>query len=494
LDDFPSIQGEFMSFRKLGLCEELTLAVDKLGFQSPTPIQAQAIPVILEGRDVVGTAQTGTGKTAAFTLPLLQRLGHPGGNVRALILTPTRELAQQVEAALQELGRFAKLRSCTIFGGVSQRGQEDALRRGVDIVVATPGRLLDLLEQKVVSLSSIEVLVLDEADRMMDMGFLPDVRRIVRLVPAQRQTLLFSATLPPEIRELTRTLQRDPKFVEVGGSGTPVVGVEQRLFPVPLHLKCDLLLHLLARETMHPLLVFTRTKHGADRLHRVLEQKRHKVARIHSGRTQVQRRDALEGFRRNHYQILIATDIAARGIDVRNISHVINFDIPNNPDDYIHRIGRTARAEATGLAYSFVTPDDENHVRTIERSLRRRLNRIRLEDFAYDVPAETKLEIQRQPNSFIEPRRFHLTTPSTARVFDRFAHIRGSHRSSGEQSRAGFGQGRGRSAKGNGFRGRGNSRSEQLIGAPSSEEQAELKRLQRKLFGSVPTRHSRMLS
>src|SRR5262245_4848673 len=464
-----------MSFRKLGLCEELALAVDKLGFQNPTPIQAQAIPVILEGRDVVGTAQTGTGKTAAFALPLLQRLGGPVGNVRALILTPTRELAQQVESSLQAVGRFARLRSCTIFGGVPQRGQEDALRRGVDIVVATPGRLLDLLEQKLISLSLIEILVLDEADRMMDMGFLPDVRRIVRLVPQERQTLLFSATLPPEIRDLTRTMQRNPKFVEVEGSGTPAAGVDQRLFPVPPHLKCDLLLHLLARETMRPLLVFTLTKHGADHLHRVLEDKRHKVARIHSGRTQGQRREALEGFRRNHYQILIATDIAARGIDVRNISHVVNFDIPNNPDDYIHRIGRTARAEATGLAYSFVTPDDENHVRTIERNLRRRLNRIHLEDFAYDAPPETKPGIKRQSNSFIEPRLFHLTTPSTARVFDRFAHISGPHRSSGQQSRAGFGQGKVRSPKGNGhgFRGRG-KRSEQLIGAASSEEQAEL--------------------
>src|SRR5262245_45259783 len=218
-----------MSFRKLGLCEELALAVDKLGFEVPTPIQAQAIPAILEGRDVVGTAQTGTGKTAAFTLPLLQRLGNPKGSVRALILTPTRELAQQVESSLRGFGRFAGLRSCTIFGGVSQRGQEDALRRGVDIVVATPGRLLDLLDQKLVSLSLVEVLSLDEADRMMDMGFLPDIRRIVRQVPVERQTLLFSATLPPEIRDLTKTLQRNPRFVEVEGSGTPAAGVEHRL-------------------------------------------------------------------------------------------------------------------------------------------------------------------------------------------------------------------------------------------------------------------------
>ena len=486
-----------MSFRKLGLTEELVRAVEKLGFETPTPIQAEAIPSILEGRDVVGTAQTGTGKTAAFVLPLLQRLGQPTGKVRALILTPTRELAQQVEAALQELGRFARLRSCTIFGGVSQRGQEDALRRGVDIVVATPGRLLDLLEQKVVSLSSNEMLVLDEADRMMDMGFLPDVRRIVRLVPAQRQTLLFSATLPPEIRELTRTLQRDPKFVEVGGSGTPVVGVEQRLFPVPPHLKCDLLLHLLARETMRPLLVFTRTKHGADRLHRVLEKQRHKVARIHSGRTQGQRQEALEGFRRNHYQILIATDIAARGIDVRNISHVINYDIPNNADDYIHRIGRTARATATGLAYSFITPDEEDQVRSIERSLRRKLNRIRLEDFAYDAKPQPKTEFQPDSNASIERRAFRTAPAGPARVFDRFAHAGNSRRPSyGQKPRAGFGAGKPRSSRGDRqeFRGKSVYWSEGSIGAPSSEEQAELKRLQRKLFGSGRTRHRHVLS
>jgi ATP-dependent RNA helicase RhlE len=485
-----------MSFRNLGLTDELARAVEKLGFENPTPIQAQAIPPILEGRDVAGTAQTGTGKTAAFTLPLLQRLKQPGGKVRALILTPTRELAQQVESSLREFGCFAKLRSCAIFGGVSQRGQEDALRRGVDVVVATPGRLLDLLEQKILSLSSVEVLVLDEADRMMDMGFLPDVRRIVRLVPAQRQTLLFSATMPPEIRELTRTIQRDPKLVDVGGSGTPVVGVEQRLFPVPPHLKCDLLLHLLGRETMRPLLVFTRTKHGADKLHRVLEKSRHKVARIHSGRTQGQRQEALEGFRRDHYQILIATDIAARGIDVRNISHVINFDIPNNAEDYLHRIGRTARAEATGLAYSFITPDDEDQVRSIERNLRRKLNRVRLEDFAYDAPPQPRTEFRPESNPTLE-RRVFRTPAGPARVFDRFASSPNSRRpTAGQRPGTGFGSSKFRSGRGDRqeYRGRANSRPESSIGAPSSEEQAELKRLQRKLFGSGPTRHRHVLS
>ena len=486
-----------MSFSKLGLTEELMRAVEKLGFETPTPIQAQAIPFILEGRDVVGTAQTGTGKTAAFTLPVLQRLGQSAGRVRALILTPTRELAQQVESSLKEFGGFGRLRSCTIFGGVSQRGQEAALRRGVDIVVATPGRLLDLLEQKVVSLASVEILVLDEADRMMDMGFLPDVRRIVRLVPSERQTLLFSATLPPEIRELTRTLQRDPRFVEVVGSGTPASGVEHRLFPVPPHLKCDLLLHLLARETMRPLLVFTRTKHGADRLHRVLEQKRHKVARIHSGRSQGQRQEALDGFRRNHYQILIATDIAARGIDVRNISHVINFDIPNNADDYIHRIGRTARATATGLAYSFITPEEEDQVRSIERSLRRKLNRVRLEDFAYDALPKfgAKSLTESTPNE--ERRAFRGEATGTARVFDRFAHMGNLRRSTaGRRQPAGFGSGKLRTGRGDrqDFRRRSNSRVDHSIGAPSAEEQAELRRLQRKLFGSGQTRHRHLLS
>jgi ATP-dependent RNA helicase RhlE len=449
-----------MPFTKLGLISELVRATDASDYVRPTLIQSRTVPVILEGNDLIGTAQTGTGKTAAFVLPILQRLRTPTAKIRALILTPTRELAVQVELAVRKYGRFLKLRSCAIYGGVSQESQELTLRRGVDIVVATPGRLLDLVGQRLLDLSSIEIFVLDEADRMLDMGFLPDIRQVVRQLPKERQTLLFSATLPPEIQDLARSVQKKSSvLVEAGATRVPATGVDQHLYPVPPHLKIDLLLHLLEREIMESLLVFTRTKHGADRLHRMLERKHFKVARIHSGRSQKQRQEALDGFRKCQYQILIATDVAARGIDVQNISHVINYDIPNNADDYIHRVGRTGRAEKNGIAYTFVPPEDEIHVRSIERSIGKKLNRVRLEDFAYGA----------LPN----PR------PSPGRPAE--------FKSSGDN-----GEKKKRVSRNSWQNERPSRQTERSLFAPSEEEQRELKRLQLKLFGVAgPQRRGR---
>jgi ATP-dependent RNA helicase RhlE len=487
-----SLDGETMPFTQLGLMPELMRALSASDYVRPTPIQSQAIPVILEGNDLIGTAQTGTGKTAAFVLPLLQRLSKSTGKIRALVLTPTRELAVQVELAVRKYGRFLNLRSTAIYGGVSQRSQEDALKRGVDIVVATPGRLLDLTAQGLLNLSKVEALVLDEADRMLDMGFLPDIRQVVRLLPKERQTLLFSATLPDEIRDLARSVQRNPVRVEVGHRRTPAAGVDQHLFPVSPHLKTDLLLQLLGKEAMDPVLVFTRTKHGADRLHRILEKHRYKVACIHSGRSQTQRQQALDGFRRSHYQILVATDIAARGIDVQNISHVINFDIPNNADDYIHRVGRTGRAEKLGVAYSFVSPEDEVHVQSIERSIQKKLRRITLEGFPYDSPVKPNRAPAGLPKaidaSFAPARRFQTSPEHSAKVFDRFALnlVRPVKKAVGSQ------------ADGNRIPARLDAnknrkvtrpydriphRAPGSLGGPTQEEQRELKRLQSRLFG-----------
>jgi ATP-dependent RNA helicase RhlE len=449
-----------MPFTKLGLIPELVRATNASDYVLPTLIQSRAVPVILAGNDLIGTAQTGTGKTAAFVLPILQRLRIPTGKIRALILTPTRELAVQVELAVRKYGGFLKLRSCAIYGGVSQESQEQTLRRGVDIVVATPGRLLDLVGQRLLDLSSIEIFVLDEADRMLDMGFLPDIRQVVRQLPKERQTLLFSATLPPEIQDLARSVQKDSSvLVEAGETRVPATGVNQHLYPVPPHLKIDLLLHLLERGIMGSLLVFTRTKHGADRLHRMLERKHFKVARIHSGRSQKQRQQALDGFRKCQYQILIATDIAARGIDVQNISHVINYDIPNNADDYIHRVGRTGRAERNGIAYTFVLPEDEIHVRSIERSIGKKLNRVKLEDFAYGALPKPKSSPGRSSES----------------------------KASGENGRK-----KNRANRNSRQNERPSYQTERSLMAPSKEEERELKRLQLKLFGfSGPQRRSR---
>ncbi len=376
-----------MSFIELGLAPELARAVSEEGYEAPTPIQAKAIPGVLAGRDLIGCAQTGTGKTAAFILPILHRLRVGArGRLRALILAPTRELGQQIGESLRTYGRHLRLESAVIHGGVGHSPQEEKLRRGVDVLVATPGRLLDHLGRGSVDFRSLEVLVLDEADRMLDMGFIRDVRRIVRALPARRQTLLFSATMPDEIRRLAKEILRDPVNVEVAPRrSAPAHGVRQTLLPVATGRKRDLLAHLLETEARGLTLVFTRTKHGANKLARHLEGRGHAVALLHGNRSQPQRTKALAAFRAGRARVMVATDIAGRGIDVDGIAHVVNFDLPNVPEDYVHRVGRTARAGATGDALSLVSPEDHPHVRGIEALLGHVIERRLMQGFAEGV-------------------------------------------------------------------------------------------------------------
>ncbi len=357
-----------MSFDDLGLAPEILRAVRANNYETPTPIQSQAIPAVMAGKDVIGCAQTGTGKTAGFTLPILHRLREgKKPSPRVLVLVPTRELAVQVVESIRTYGRFLPLRAEAVYGGVGVRPQTDALRRGVDILVATPGRLLDHLRQRNVHFKALEVLVIDEADRMLDMGFIPDVRTILKNIPAQRQTLFFSATMPEEIRKLAKDILKDPLLIQITPQGTPAVGVRQMVYPVASDQKRDLLLHLIEKEKMSQVLVFTRTKHRANRLAEHLERKGKRVAAIHGNKSQGARTKALAEFRSGTVQILVATNIAARGLDVKGISHVVNYEIPEAPEDYVHRIGRTARAEATGDAISFVSPDERGSLRDIER-------------------------------------------------------------------------------------------------------------------------------
>ncbi|HEX6629884.1 MAG TPA: DEAD/DEAH box helicase, partial [Gemmatimonadaceae bacterium] len=366
-----------MPFTKLSLHPDLLRGVRELGYTSPTPIQAQAIPPALEGRDVLACAMTGSGKTAAFVLPILQRLmAKPRGTTRALVLAPTRELAAQVEEQFQQLGQHTPVTSAAIFGGVGMGPQEHAFRSGVDILVATPGRLLDHLKQPYAKLDHVEVLVLDEADRMLDMGFLPDIKRVLQHVPRERQTLFFSATMPEPILQLTRTMLRNPASIDMERRAAPASGITQAIYPVPENLKSALLLALLQRGVMEQALVFTRTKHRANRLAEVLAKAKVPSARIHGNRSQAQRTDALEGFKDGRYKVLVATDIAARGIDVEALGHVLNFDVPGMSEDYIHRVGRTGRASATGEAFTFVSPEEEGDLRSIERAIGHRLPRV----------------------------------------------------------------------------------------------------------------------
>jgi len=373
-----------VSFTELGLAHEIERAVREQGYETPTPIQKGAIPGVLAGRDLIGCAQTGTGKTAAFTLPILHRLrAGTRGRLRALILTPTRELALQVCASLRDYGRHLRLETAVVHGGVGHGPQEDRLRRGVDVLVATPGRLLDHMGRGYVDFRSLEVLVLDEADRMLDMGFIRDVRRIVRALPARRQTLLFSATMPDAIRSLAKEILRDPVNVEVAPRrSAPAAGVRQSLLPVATERKRDLMAHLLETEARGLTLVFTRTKHGANKLARHLEGHGHAVALLHGNRSQAQRTRALDAFRGKRARVMVATDIAGRGIDVEGIEHVVNYDLPNVPEDYVHRIGRTARAGATGDALSLVSPEDHPHVRGIEALIGRAIERRVVPGFA----------------------------------------------------------------------------------------------------------------
>lgn len=376
-----------MKFEQFNLDARLMAGIRKAGYETPTPIQEAAIPAALRGRDLIGTAQTGTGKTAAFVLPILNKLLHGRrGVARALIVTPTRELAEQNHDVIRVLAAGTGLRSATIYGGVSQAQQVKALREGTEILVACPGRLLDLMSQRIARLDNVEVLILDEADRMFDMGFLPDVRKIVKAVPAQRQTMMFSATFPPEVEQLAAQSLKQPQKIAMG-LVRPAHTVAHALYPVPAHLKTALLLALLKETATESVLIFTRTKFRAQKLAQQIERAGHKVTSLHSNRTQGQRQSALKGFRSGHHQIMVATDIAARGLDVESISHVINFDMPDTADAYIHRIGRTGRAERHGDAFTLVTPEDNDMIRTLERIMGNPLERRNVPEFDYSVPA-----------------------------------------------------------------------------------------------------------
>ena len=373
-----------MPFRALGLDARVLKAVQEAGYTEPTPIQLSAIPLAMAGHDLIGIAQTGTGKTAAFTLPILTKLsGAHGHGTRVLVLAPTRELAAQIEENVRAYGKHLPLRVATVFGGVGEHPQIQALRSGVPIVVATPGRLLDLMGRGCANFSGLQFLVLDEADRMLDMGFLPDIRRIIRALPQKRQTLMFSATLSKEIEGLTHEFQRAPKLVQIGRRANPAETVTQVAYEVPRHLKPALLLHLLRDPGMNMVLVFSRMKHGADRIARDLERQGVKTATLHSNRSQNQRLRALKDFKCGAVRVLVATDIAARGIDVDGISHVVNFDFPMHPEDYVHRIGRTGRAHAVGDAISFVTPEDHGALRALERFIGRGIVRKKAEGFSH---------------------------------------------------------------------------------------------------------------
>ena len=399
-----------MPFRALHLSPQILQAVRDSGYTEPTPIQIAAIPLILAGHDVIGIAQTGTGKTAAFVLPILMKLAesrqtvarhgeltanpqkHNAHRLRALVVAPTRELVVQIEENVRAYGKHVPLRMATVFGGVSERPQIEALRSGVDMVVATPGRLIDLMEQRAANLSGVEFVVLDEADRMLDMGFLPPIRRIMKALPHKRQTLMFSASLSREIEALTHQFQQSPKMVEIGRRANPVEAVTQLVYEVPPHLKPTLLLHLLSDPNFDTVLVFSRTKHGADRIARRLESSGIKTGTIHSNRSQNQRLRALKDFKSGAVRVLVATDIAARGIDVDGISHVVNYDFPMHSEDYVHRIGRTGRAHAIGDAISFVTPEDQGPLRSLERFIGRGIVRKKAEGFDYNQAAPPRDE------------------------------------------------------------------------------------------------------
>ncbi len=371
-----------MDFKDLQLSDDVMLAVEAAGYTVPTPIQEQAIPAVLAGRDVVGSAQTGTGKTAAFTLPMLTRFNNPGG-LRGLIVEPTRELALQVEASLKQFSQFSPLRVGVMYGGVGYGEQSEKLKRGMDIWVGTPGRLLDYLERGELSLKDLEIVVLDEADRLLDMGFMPDVKRLLKQCPEKRQTLLFSATIPPEIESLAKWALKDPLTIQVGIRRAPSELVDHALYPVANAQKFELLHELLERTHYQSVIVFCRMKSGADMVAAKLLQEGHKVVAMHSDRSQKEREEALLGFREGKYEVLVATDIASRGLDIAGVTHVINYDVPQHPEDYVHRIGRTGRALTEGDAFTLFTSDDMTHVQAIERFIARPIQRKKLENFKY---------------------------------------------------------------------------------------------------------------
>lgn len=429
-----------MPFRALGLGSPLLKAIQDAGYTEPTPIQAAAIPLVLAGHDVIGIAQTGTGKTAAFVLPILHRLSVPDParaaprGTRALVIAPTRELAAQTEENVRAYGRHLSLREASVFGGVGEHAQIRALRSGVDLVIATPGRLLDLMRRRYADFSSLSFLVLDEADRMLDMGFLPDIHRIVESLPRQRQTLLFSASLSREIETITHQFLRAPKLVQIGRRANPAETVTQRVYEVSKQLKTALLVHLLRSPELDTVLVFTRLKHGADRLAQQLERQGIRTATLHANRSQNQRLKALKDFKSGAVRVLVATDIASRGIDVDGISHVVNFDFPAHPEDYVHRIGRTGRAHAVGDAISFVSSEDHGALRSLERFIGRGIVRKQAEGFDYGaaLPAAGR-PLARSGGSV--PEAGHEVPPAEC-VMSHPAHPRGlGHRKQGHPQR-----------------------------------------------------------
>ena len=373
-----------MAFASLGLPPSLLRGVRAAGYQTPTPVQQRAIPLVLEGADVVAAAQTGSGKTAAFVLPILAKMLDRPHALRALVLAPTRELAAQIETMARDLARFTRLRVGVVYGGVNIGPQERMLRgEGVDLLIATPGRLLDLNGRQSVALDDVEILVLDEADRMVDMGFAPDLKRILRLLPRDRQTLLFSATMPPALNDVARDALVDAVRIDLAPPSKPAAGITQAVYPVPRALKTALLDALLGRADVSGVIVFTRTKRGAEKLARQLEKLGHPVAALHGDRTQSQRERALRDLKRGRVQVLVATDIASRGIDVEDLTHVINFDVPMAPEDYVHRIGRTGRADATGDAFTLMSPEEERDMKAIERFIGKSILRVTVPDFDY---------------------------------------------------------------------------------------------------------------
>ncbi|MCX6937768.1 MAG: DEAD/DEAH box helicase [Verrucomicrobia bacterium] len=377
-----------MPFAKLGLHTSIVRAVAAKGYTTPSPIQEQAIPVVLTGRDLIASAQTGTGKTAAFALPILNRLGpHKAAGPRVLVLEPTRELAAQVDEAFAEFGQFTDARRALLHGGVGYGKQRSDVRAGADIVIATVGRLMDFLQERALRLDHLEILVLDEVDRMLDMGFINDVKKIVAMCPPNRQTLFFSATVPPEIEAIARFALKNPERISIGRQRSVNESVTHAIYPVPMHLKFPLLLALLEKTDFHSVIVFTRTKHGADKIAKKLKSEGHSVAVLHGNRSQGQRKDALTGFKEGRYEVMVATDIAARGLDVAGVTHVINYDIPGTPDDYVHRIGRTGRAAAEGDAFTLVSPDQTGEVRAIEKFIKATIPQLQLEGFDYKAKA-----------------------------------------------------------------------------------------------------------
>jgi ATP-dependent RNA helicase RhlE len=383
-----------MAFENFGLHPALLKGVADQGFTRPTPIQEQSIPSAMEGRDLLACAMTGSGKTAAFLLPILHRLmDRPRGTTRVLVLSPTRELAAQIHEHLELLAKHTGIRSAAVFGGVGMSPQEQAFRRGTDVIVATPGRLLDHMQYPYVRFDGLEVLVLDEADRMLDMGFLPDIRRVLKQLPAKRQTLFFSATMPAPIVKLSHEMLHNPASINLERKSQPAVGITQAVYPVAQELKAALFLELLRRGDVGSAIVFCRTKHRSNRLADVLDKAGIPSARIHGNRSQTARTEALGGFKSGKYRVLVATDIVARGIDVEALEHVVNFDVPHVPEDYIHRVGRTARAEATGDAYTLVSPDEERDLKAIERAIGKQLRRIEVPGFDYRARPAERFEV-----------------------------------------------------------------------------------------------------